>query len=72
MSAGGDSGEGSTPARGPRPYEWHLMQALMPRLFGPFAPAGGAQKHAVAAPLTAAAAGPLHQAWGQAAACSQH
>jgi hypothetical protein len=36
------------------------------------APAGGAQKHAVAAPLTAAAAGPLHQAWGQAAACSQH
>jgi hypothetical protein len=60
MSAGGDSGEGSTPARGPRPYEWHLMQALMPRLFGPFAPAGGAQKHAAAAPLTAAAAGLSH------------
>ena len=39
MSAGGDSGEGSTPARGPRPYEWHLMQALMPRHFGPFDPA---------------------------------
>jgi hypothetical protein len=39
MSAGGDSGEGSTPARGPRPYEWHLMQAMMPRHFEPFDPA---------------------------------
>ena len=44
MSSGGDSGEGSTPARGPRPYEWHLCQVLMPRQFGPFDTAIYSQK----------------------------
>lgn len=40
MSAGGDSGEaGSTPTSVPRPYEWHLFQAVMNRPFGPFDPA---------------------------------